>query len=491
MGHGYSAFDSLRRRGWRTSDWIRVVSACASSSIACSPAPPAASDAPGWSEAGCLVSVGASRPAPVELSITAHCPELDPEIFTAEPGLGKYLVSAESISGTPGRIAGDSVELGAAPGGIRYRLDLDRMAREQEDFNVALSVGDSVLAPGYSWLLSPRGVPDDTLVRLELAPGTDPESFATGLMPDGRGFMLRANEISAATFSVFGQFEQTEITLSAVDGAPARLQVVILDDALGVPRDVLRVWIEQTGRAIARFYGGFPVQRALVVIVPVSDADRVLHGKVLPESSPGIALLVGSQTNATRLYGDWILTHELFHLGFPSFIDEGKWLDEGLATYYEPLIRARQGWLEEEDVWQEFYVNMPRGLRVLEHDGLERPSNINGMYWAGAIVCLLADIEAYRVSRGHYGLAAGLTSLLRAGGDASRVWRLRDAISHIDAELQSPILARLSQRYTRGAPVDLKRRFAALGVVESNGRVHLDDSAPLAAIRKAIMRGGK
>ena len=46
--------------------------------------------------------------------------------------------------------------------------------------------------------------------------------------------------------------------------------------------------------------------------------------------------------------------HELYHLGFPSFQGEGKWLDEGLATYYEPMIRARAGLRTETSLWDEF-----------------------------------------------------------------------------------------------------------------------------------------
>lgn len=456
----------------------------------CSARPAPLPDAPRVSEAGCQVRVSAASRDPLELSVAADCPKLEPEAFVAEPGLGKYVVAARGDSGARGSIAGDRVELSEAAGGVRYWLDLEGMAREQADFNIALSVGRSVVAPGYSWLLAPSGIPDDTLVRLDLGQGLDATNFATGLMPDGSGFLLRANEISVATFSVFGKFERSEFQLPSVNGQPAQLNVVTLDGSLSVPKDVLQVWLQQTARAVSEFYGGFPVERTLVVVVPVKDADRVVHGKVLPESSPGIALLVGSQTGPTGLYADWILTHELFHLGFPSFVDEGKWLDEGLATYYEPLIRARQGWLEEAAVWQEFYQNMTRWLRVLEHDGLETPGSVRGMYWAGAVVCLLADIEAYRKTGGRRGLAAGLKALLRAGGDASRVWSLRDAVQHIDAALGAPILAQLTERYTRGAPVHLSERFAALGVVESNGHVRLDDAAPLANIRRAIMRGG-
>jgi len=82
-----------------------------------------------------------------------------------------------------------------------------------------------------------------------------------------------------------------------------------------------------------------------------------------PENGAGVALTIGQHAPKRALDADWILVHELFHIGVPSFIGEGKWLDEGLATYYEPIIRARLGALTELEVWSEFARNMPRARK--------------------------------------------------------------------------------------------------------------------------------
>jgi len=385
---------------------------------------------------------------------------------------------------------GDEVELTSGADGIRYRFDLGRMAAEQADFNVALQVGNSVLAPGYSWLLTPAGVPDATWVRLDLVGSLDESTFATGLTPAGRGYGLRANEIRVATFGLFGAFERYEATLVDLQNQPATLDIVTMDGALLVDKALVHSWVRETARAVSDFYQGFPVARTLLAIVPVPEATSVVHGKVLPESSPGVAILVGSRARAEALYADWILTHELLHLGFPSFVAEGKWLDEGLATYFEPLIRARKGWLSERDVWAEFYWNMPQGLRTLERSGLEAPTSYRAMYWAGALVCLMVDVEAHRQSRGKQSLQYALRRLVRAGGDATRVWRLADVVQSIDASLGAPILGLLTRRHLHsGHPVKLPRLFAELGVKLSGDQVVLDDNAPLAETRRAITRG--
>jgi predicted metalloprotease with PDZ domain len=228
----------------------------------------------------------------------------------------------------------------------------------------------------------------------------------------------------------------------------------------------------------------------MVVVIPESGRSGVLFGKVLPESSPAIALLVGRHTKKTDLDRDWILVHELYHLGFPSFQAEGKWLDEGLATYYEPIIRTRAGLRTEASLWEEFVSAMPQGLGAVGRDGLENAQSFRGIYWGGAIVALLADIEIRRRSGGKQGLEDGLLTLLDNDGHASEVWDLKDAIGVVDRTIGAPVLGDLAARYaTRGHPLELDRLFSDLGVKRTAVGVKLDDSAPLARVRRAIVHG--
>ena len=38
---------------------------------------------------------------------------------------------------------------------------------------------------------------------------------------------------------------------------------------------------------------------------------------------------------------DWVMTHEMCHLAFPSMDEKYVWLGEGLASYLEPLACER------------------------------------------------------------------------------------------------------------------------------------------------------
>jgi predicted metalloprotease with PDZ domain len=209
---------------------------------------------------------------------------------------------------------------------------------------------------------------------------------------------------------------------------------------------------------------------------------------VLPESEPGIGLVVGQHAPRSKLYSDWILVHELFHLGFPSFFEEGKWLDEGLATYYEPIIRVRAGLYTERELWDELAKSMPQGLPAYTRDGLESAQDFRGIYWGGALACLEADVEARKRNLDR-GLEVGLRALRDAGGTASEVWEMRDALDTIDKALGSPTLGRIAALHAeRGSPFDLGGLLRDLGVTRTeNGAIQLTDSAPLAAVRHAII----
>src|SRR6202034_3713579 len=109
-------------------------------------------------------------------------------------------------------------------------------------------------------------------------------------------------------------------------------------------------------------FGRFPVASSIFV-VPVDGADEVVFGRVMSLAGASAALLVGHDTRLAQFHNDWVSVHELFHLGTPSFVGEGHWLEEGLATYYEPVLRERAGWMREAELWQHFAREMPRGLR--------------------------------------------------------------------------------------------------------------------------------
>jgi hypothetical protein len=370
---------------------------------------------------------------------------------------------------------------------FRYQLNLDQLAGPKPNIDLALRSGRSLLAPASSYLLYP--LPLDVGTEIEVTVETPSDmSFATGLSRQGDHYRLQAHEIPVATYSAFGVLEKRRI---ALENAGAELELAVLDGPLAVDVDTLAAWVKERAQAVAGFYRGFPAPRALVVVVPVPGRSEVVFGKLLPESAPGVVLLVGSQADEAALHDDWVLVHELFHIGVPSFFREGKWFDEGLATYFEPIIRVRAGLYDAASAWRDFALEMPGALPALTRDGLEHVRDYTGLYWGGAIYCLSADIAARTQSQGQLGLEDGVRRVFASGGHAWDVWSLEKTLRTADGAFAQPLLAPLSARYAKGpAPFDLEAVFRALGVERRASGVVLSDSAPLAWVRHAIFERG-
>ena len=106
-----------------------------------------------------------------------------------------------------------------------------------------------------------------------------------------------------------------------------------------------------------------------------------------------INVRLGRSVTVADLRGDWIMAHEMFHLGFPSLDDRYLWMMEGLSDYLEPVARARAGQLTAEHVWREFVEGLPQGLPGAGDQGLDGNLIRERIYWGGNIYWLLADVQ--------------------------------------------------------------------------------------------------
>lgn len=443
-------------------------------------AAPAAKSAP--PDETCDYVVSAPREAPFVVNVQARCTGGSVSGFAAtEPKTAPFLRS-DGGSSPAGVLAAKHPAPGVAE--LAYSVDLDGLARRENEIDYARRFGRSLLAPASSFLLRPDPERDDVPIHVRFA--TD--GIESGLRRDGAGFVLLSHELRVGTYTTFGPVATRDL-----DVAGASVRLAILDGALDLPPDELGRWVAEAERGVIDFFERPPATRTLVVLAPIPGLYGVLFGKMLPASGPGVVVILGEHVTPPELHADWILVHELFHAGTPSFVDEGKWYDEGLATYYEPLIRARLGWYREADLWREFLRNMPRGVEAMERRGLEHPVEFSDTYWGGGLFCLLADVEARRASNGAVGLEDGLRAVLRRGGAASQVWPLARAFEVADGALARPVLAPLAGAHAdHGAPVDLAGLWRNLGVsLDPQGGVAFDAAAPLARVRHALVYGSR
>ena len=251
-------------------------------------------------------------------------------------------------------------------------------------------------------------------------------------------------------------------------------------------RNMILDWIATAAHSVSTYYEKYPVAH-VDIAVNVHDGQGINSGRAFGWEHAHIEITVGRSTSASEFSDDWTITHEMVHLAFPSVPRSNHWIEEGLATYVEPITRARAGNLTQEKIWGDMVEAMPQGLPKSEDRGLDFTHTWGRTYWGGALFCLLADVEIRKRTGNRMGLEDGLRGILKSGGSIEVEWPLMRALQTADQATGVSVLEQLYDKM-RAAPVspDLDQLWRDLGVKYDGERVTFDDSAPLAAVRKAI-----
>jgi predicted metalloprotease with PDZ domain len=372
---------------------------------------------------------------------------------------------------------------------LRYTVDLDRLSAECR-LDCARRVGEAVLGQASAWMLRPEP-PGSAVVRVRLgAGGAGADRYATGLRRDGSGFVFRSEDLNEASYTAIGSLRR-----AAIDVGGARIDVVLLGSPIAMGDAAVVEWIRDAAGCVASISGRFPLDTT-VFVVPVAGADEVLFGRVMSLAGGSVMLLFGEDARSGDAHVDWVVVHELFHLLSPSYVGEGHWLEEGIATYYEPILRERAGWISEAGLWTHFVRQMPRGLRKpRDPPGLEDRDDIDSTYWGGALFALLADVKTRAAARaaGHSrSLDDAVRAMTSRYGDATHRATVADFIRTGGEATGVQAIAQVFDAWAvRGEEVDLPALWSSLGVEPDEKGVTLHDDAPLADVRKAIASGAR
>jgi hypothetical protein len=409
--------------------------------------------------------------------------------FAAAPRAGGF----ERLSMRPAGVNADHESMGpcwrvpSCPAGdcvLRYRFSLAEAARAIDDPGVAARHGGAFLSPPSAWLLHPEHSSEGHPFTLSVA-GSPGASFATGLLPDpmGRGYAADLSDLPKAPFSALGELRWLRWSRAGLT-----LDVAVLPGALALRDDDLIAWVEKAASAVLSYFGGAPIARALILVVPTRGSG-IDYARTLGNGGASILVPIGADTTRGELLAGWELVHELLHVGFPNLPNERSWAEEGMATYVEPLVRARVGHVDEAAVWERFARRLPYGVPSREDRGLDHDRTWGRVYWGGALFFLLADVEIRGRTGGRRSLDDALRAVVAAGGNASRRWDIDRVIEVGDAATGVPVLAELYQRLGRArGDVDLSRLLRDLGVSIDGQKVRFDDGAKLAPLRSALVR---
>jgi hypothetical protein len=250
----------------------------------------------------------------------------------------------------------------------------------------------------------------------------------------------------------------------------------------------LSAWIRRSATIVATYYGRFPTTRLRLRVI-AQGGEGVQGGKTFANPDAFIRVQVGREVSDAQLMADWVLVHEMTHLALPDTGESHAWLSEGIATYVEGVARVQAGNRSEADVWSEEIRQMPRGLPQSDDRGLDHTHSWGRTYWGGAMFCLLADVQIHEQTHNRFGLQDALRAVLRASGGLSADWPIERVLRTGDAAVGTTTLEELYAKM-KDQPLapDLMALWQRLGIEPDGASVQLKEDAPLADVRRAIMR---
>jgi len=366
---------------------------------------------------------------------------------------------------------------------IRYRYLLADGAGAWGDPAIGRQDERSIEAPPSTWLLRPEHAAPGTVLRFHVAtaPG---EAFVTGVAP-ARGTPHGSGIYEAAVgdalqlpYSAFGDLRVHEL-------ADGEATLALFPGPL--PEADLVAWATSALTTVRGFYGRAPVPHVLILVRPARGGE-VGFGQTMGSSGASIVVNVGVQATAEALATDWVLVHELTHTALPDLEMDHHWLEEGVATYVEPLARYRTGGISLAEVWTQWARRMSQGEPEAGDEGLDRTHTWGRTYWGGALFCLLADVEIRTATAGRASLADALRAIVAEGGNIAVSWPIERVLDVGDRATGTRVLHETYEKMAKHpTPVDLPTMWRRLGVVAHGDLpVTFDDAAELAWVRNAM-----
>jgi hypothetical protein len=255
---------------------------------------------------------------------------------------------------------------------------------------------------------------------------------------------------------------------------------------------LLQRWIAETAAAPVAVIGRFPLRRARVRVKQVdSDDDSpVPWGQTLRGDGVAVLLFVRHDATLQQLRDDWTAVHELSHLLHPYLGGQGRWLAEGLASYYQNVLRARIGALDGEEAWRRLEGGFQRGRMALRGVPLDQLGRRRGgtmrVYWAGAAYWLEADL-ALRAQGSSLDAALAEYSHCCLGDGTERVEPEAFAAA-LDEIAKSPVFVPLYRRYAASEEFPpLDAAYRRLGIEVRDGQLRFSRGDAGARLREAIV----
>ena len=375
---------------------------------------------------------------------------------------------------------------------LNYNVDL-REAAQAGRLNRILD-SSSIVVSTSLWMWRPKLLGSNKIrVQFRLPEGVD--AFVPWEPIDylDNTYLLGASPESGTAIAVFGEFESVAECVTGTE-----LTIVLLNTQSDTDRSAIVDWVRETAKIVTLAYGRFPNPSAKVILIPVrgnswGSDSAVPFGRVVRDGGEAIELLINEDKPISEFYDDWTATHEFSHLLLPYLHRDQRWISEGFAQYFQNVLLSRAGRYTEDYAWQELHDGFERGRQSVPDlspnqaaRGDARDARMK-IYWSGAALALMADVELRRRSGGSESLDVVLGRLQRCCLPSPKTWSGRELFTKLDTLIDEPLFMNLYHQYAdaNGFP-DVRPILQQLGVATGYDGIRLLNDAELAAVRAAI-----
>jgi hypothetical protein len=246
-----------------------------------------------------------------------------------------------------------------------------------------------------------------------------------------------------------------------VPAAGTTLQINFSEPVEEARAQEFATWLRQVAHGVGDVNGSLPWPQITVRLV---DDDRndsaVAFGRVTRRDGMAIDLFVNLDRPIGEFYADWKATHEFSHLLLPRIDWRQRWISEGFASYYQNVLMARAGHYTREQAIAKLTSGFERG-RASRPELSPNEAALEGIrrarykiYWSGAAIALLADMQLRERSGGAESLDTVVARFRQCCLANQRQWDGKDLFRQFDSQLNEPVFMPLYRHYadTPGFP---------------------------------------
>jgi hypothetical protein len=377
---------------------------------------------------------------------------------------------------------------------LDYQVLLGANASEGRRALVRRVGPDWTLDPGLM-LWRPQGLETDAdaELRFEL-----PESWSVSApwtaidTAPHRRFRLGTNSPEYPSWIALGPFGETEVEVGA-----GRYRLALLGSMDETQSARVRAHVRESALEVTNTFPRAFALAPQVLVVPVGPSREA---SPFGMSNRGGAYAVVGLVDPTKSDSDyrdsWTFVHEFTH-GVHPHLGDGRWISEGIATYYQNVLRARSGRLTEAEAWDELDAGFERGRKDKSDMSLSDLSMRMGRlghfmrgYWSGTALVMMADIELRTRADQPSSLDAALNAYLACCRAHVEEAEPDAFLAELDRQVGGEVFSALYRRLaTQSEFPDLTDAYRKLGLRHATPKVAIDEGdAQAAALRHAIMR---